>query len=251
MVNFIGRVKDIFHRAVDSSPQTSYLLFEVEQPFNNLYDTGLRLSDTPDRGVKRRARFYNLVNLLKSVSELEGVVIECGCWKGLSSYLMCHYIKQVNPKFSGENYLIFDSFEGLSIPHEQDQIKIKLVDQVRNRQNTFFKTAGAYNASIDHVKQVLKDFPKIEYHKGWLPDSLHNFTIPKIKFLHLDVDLYEPIIGTLEILYPHMVSGGLVVCDDYGSLYWPGAKQAVEEFSEKMGVQFISLSSGQAVFIKK
>jgi hypothetical protein len=251
MNQLIRGLRSIFQSVekVDTTQQSN-LLFEIDQPFNDLYNLGLRLSDTPDRGFKRRARFYNLVNFLKSTNHLEGAVIECGCWKGLSSYLMCNYLKAGQPGFSGSNYHIFDSFEGLSSPSPEDLITINLVDSFRDRMNTFFKSAGAYSAPIDHVKKVLSDFPQIRYHKGWLPGALAGVDFPEIKFLHIDLDLYGPIYGTLKMLYPGVVPGGVVVCDDYGSLYWPGAKQAVEVFAEESGAEFISLSSGQAVFIK-
>lgn len=250
-MNLINYIKRLFSKGAESSKGALHLLFEIEEPFNSLYDSGLKITETPDRGVKRRARFYNLINLLKSTNDIEGAVIECGCWKGLSSYLMCEFTRLESPAFQGENFIIFDSFEGLSLPRGEDKITMKLVDNVRNRQDTFFKAAGAYDASMDHVKNVLKDFPKVEYHKGWLPKYLEGYTPPPIKFLHIDVDLYEPIIGTLEKLFPYMVTGGVVVCDDYGSLYWPGAKKAIEEFSEKKNIKFIALSTGQAVFMKR
>ena len=235
----------------NSNSTQQHLLFEIEEPFNDYYNKGLRISNTPDRGVKRRARFYNLVQLLKSVNDIDGLVVECGCWKGLSSYLMSQYMRDISAAFNGADFYILDSFEGLSDPNEQDKITAKLVDVVGNRQNTFFKKAGAYDASLEHVKNVLIEFPHIQYHKGWLPQSLDTLVIPKaIKFLHIDLDLYEPILGTLQKLYPHVASGGIVVCDDYGSLFWPGAKKAVEEFAQMAGVKFIALSSGQAIFIK-
>jgi O-methyltransferase len=238
-------------RDADRINEVSHLLFEIEQPFNSLYDEGLKLSETPDRGHKRRARFYNLINIVNSVEQLDGAVVECGCWRGLSSYLICQFIRINRPEFSGADYHIFDSFEGLSTPSPEDRISINLVDSHRDRTNTFFKSAGAYSASLEHVKRVLADFPEVEYHKGWLPGSLDEMKIPRIKFLHIDLDLYEPIAGVLKSLYPHVIPGGVIVCDDYGSLYWPGAKKAVEEFTVQSGARFISLSSGQAVLIKK
>jgi len=230
---------------------SSNLLFEIEQPFNDLYNFGLISSETPDSGIKRRARFYNLVNIYKSVNHLEGAIIECGCWKGLSSFLLCKYIKKYIPDFIGSGYHIFDSFEGLSNPEHEDLITTKLIDLFGNRKNTFFKKGGAYSASIDHVQKVLSEFPIIKYHKGWLPKSLDEVDIQKIKFLHIDLDLYEPIYGTLKFFYPKIVKGGVIVCDDYGSLYWPGAKKAVESFAAENLIEFISLSSGQALIIKK
>lgn len=245
------RNRIIKYSSVEKSTDLN-LLFEIEQPFNDYYKKGLIISDTPDRGIKRRARFYNLIHLLESVGEIDGAVVECGCWKGLSSYLMCQFLRDKNSAFNGNDFYIFDSFEGLSNPNEEDKITTILIDAAGNRQNTFFKKAGAYEASLEHVKKVLNEFPNIQYHKGWLPQSLDSLVVPKvIKFLHVDLDLYEPILGTLQKLFPQMVSGGVIVCDDYGSLFWPGAKKAIEEFAQMSGVKFISLSSGQAIFIKK
>jgi hypothetical protein len=252
MSSSIERIMKLFRRggAGETVSEVSHLLFEIEQPFNSLYDQGLKLSETPDRGRKRRARFYNLINTLKYVDHLEGAVVECGCWKGLSSYLICQFIRINRPEFIGAGYHIFDSFEGLSAPSVEDRITTNLVDSRGDRANTFFKSAGAYNAPLEHVKRVLADFPEVEYHKGWLPGSLDGFKVPRIKFLHIDLDLYEPIYGVLQLLYPLVVPGGVIVCDDYGSLYWPGAKKAVEDFVAQSGARFISLSSGQAMLIK-
>ncbi len=232
------------------SEQQSHLLFDIEQPFNELYLKGMRISQTPDSGTKRRARFYNLISFLKTVNHIDAAVIECGCWKGLSSYLMCHYLKINNQNYDGKGFYVLDSFEGLSQPSSEDVIHKSLVDQFGERKGTAFKAKGAYSASLDAVKKVLYEFPNVKLHKGWIPESFNELPNLTFKFVHIDLDLYEPIIGSLEYFYPKLVHGGIIVCDDYGSLYWPGAKKAVEEFAANTGLQFISLSSGQAVFIK-
>lgn len=229
-----------------------HLLFEVEQPFNDLYEKGMQLSGTPERGNKRRARFYNLVNFLKTVNHLDGAIVECGCWKGLSSYLMCHYLKDMDSTFNGTSYHIVDSFEGLSQPSSNDIIKKSLIDAKKGeRKGSHFKAAGAYSAQMVDVKNVLSDFPQIHYQQGWIPQCLNQLPDINTKFVHIDLDLYEPILGALNYFYPRMVLGGIIVCDDYGSLYWPGAQKAVEDFSKDNNLNFISLSSGQAVFIKQ
>ena len=236
---------------VPKTAEVLHLLFEVEEPFNSLYKKGVALTSTPDSGNKRKARFYNLVHSLKLISKLEGEMIECGCWKGLSSYLMCNYLKSENNDFSGKNFHIFDSFEGLSTPKEEDIIVDKLVDNKGERKGKAFKGKGAYNAQLEDVKTALSEFPDIKYYKGWIPESLGEFKETKVKFVHIDLDLYEPILGALNFFDKKMVSGGIMVCDDYGSLYWPGAKKAVEEFAQNKNFIFFPLSTGQAIFIKK
>jgi hypothetical protein len=181
-----------------SNKVDSHLLIDFEQPFNDLYQSGMKITLTPDSGPKRKARFYNLVNFIKAVRTLDGEIVECGCWKGLSSYLMCNYLKAQNSNFIGSNFHIFDSFEGLSDPKEEDVIQDVLVDKKGNRQGTAFKEKGAYSAQLDDVKKSLEQFPDIRYYKGWIPSALENFKSSKVKFVHIDLDLYEPIMGSLE-----------------------------------------------------
>jgi hypothetical protein len=54
-------------------------------------------------------------------------------------------------------------------------------------------------------------------------------TLPgAIALLRLDTDFYASTRQELEYLYPLVVSGGVVIIDDYG--FWQGARQAVDEF---------------------
>jgi hypothetical protein len=48
--------------------------------------------------------------------------------------------------------------------------------------------------------------------------------------VHIDCDLYEPIVAALNYFYPRMVPGGFMVIHDYSSLAWNGAERAVDEF---------------------
>ena len=52
----------------------------------------------------------------------------------------------------------------------------------------------------------------------------------KISFLRLDTDLYTTTKFQLEILFPRLVSGGILHIDDYGM--FPGVQNAVGEYFE-------------------
>ena len=60
------------------------------------------------------------------------------------------------------------------------------------------------------------------------------------------MDLYKPITDTLEFFYPKLVKGGIIICDDYNSTQFPGAKRAWDEFfkdkkvNDTLTVQVIS-----------
>ena len=72
--------------------------------YDRLYHEGLAATGTPPTPLRRRDRFYSLVQLFRKTAALEGMVAECGCFRGLSSYLLCSAIKLVQPGFAGQGY---------------------------------------------------------------------------------------------------------------------------------------------------
>jgi hypothetical protein len=55
----------------------------------------------------------------------------------------------------------------------------------------------------------------------------------KISLLHIDVDVYDAAKCCLDYLFDKVVSGGVVILDDYGSV--GGETRAVDEFIETRG----------------
>lgn len=248
-------VKGLVIDALKSSPQQgsqdkAQLLYEVDANYISLYERGLAVTGTPDRGKNRRARFYNLLQFFRSTNGKAGAVAECGCWKGLSSYLMCELLRQDAPSFSGDEFNLIDSFEGLSVPGEEDVIRQGLVHDGIGRMGKPFKSAGGYSSSLGHIKKVLKSYPGISYHRGWIPGIFRAIPERTYRFVHIDVDLYEPTYEAVKYFFPRLCIGGVLICDDYGSLFWPGAKVAIDKYCAEAKITCISLSSGQALLLK-
>ena len=229
------------------------LLYEADSTFQKLYSQGSRISGTPDTRLiayisKREERFYNLMQLLMQTISYDGKLVECGCWKGLSSYMLCNYMREYNSSFNGQDFFIVDSFKGLSEPSAFD----KIIDLgVTGKEEISGQPSGAFSASIQEVKNTLSDFPEITYFQGWIPSAFKDIPDAEYKFVHIDVDLYEPVHHSVSYFYPRLVNGGMIVIDDYGSLYWPGAKKAVDEYCTKNNIDLLRLSTGQAVIWKK
>ena len=75
--------------------------------------------------------------------------------------------------------------------------------------------------------------------------------LKKISFAHIDLNNAEAEISVLEIIYDKIVSGGIIIFDDYG---WVGYKdQQIKEkqFIEKNGLRILELPTGQGLVIKK
>ena len=65
--------------------------------------------------------------------------------------------------------------------------------------------------------------------KGAFSKTLSEFD-NDIAVLFLDCDLYKSYVECLQTLYPLVISGGVIIFDEYYSLKYPGPRVAVDYF---------------------
>ena len=217
----------------------------ADAAYDAMYQTGLNATGTGITPLHRRDRFFSLVQLFRKTLALEGMVAECGCFRGLSSYLLCSTLQQADAAFDGRGYRIFDSFAGLSAPSQEDAIEGEGAQVGRLRHMT---RAGNFAASLDKVKAALSAFPRIDYFPGWIPAAFPQEDGVRYRFVHVDVDVYQPTRDSIEYFYPRLVPGGVIVCDDYN---WPGARQAIEEVCARVGAEFATTPYTQAYIVRR
>ncbi len=217
------------------------VFYEENIDFHNKYNEAQAKTDmlATDNAL-RRMRHFTLNQLFEQSLELEGDVVECGTFHGLAAIQLAESIKEHELK---KVLHIFDSFEGLSEIQEID-------DTNKNISKKGLRKQFAY--SEEKVQQNLHEFDFINFYKGWIPLRFNEVEGLKFSFVHIDVDLYQPIKDSFEYFYPRVVKGGIIVFDDYGhTAQFPGAKKAIDEVLKKIKPQyFIYLPSGQAFLIK-
>ncbi len=155
-------------------------------------------------------KITHIIELLKSVTELNGDVCEVGVYRGGTAKIISENINDCN-------LFLFDTFGGM--PY-YDLEKDKDWD------------VGTFNQTdYDMVSNLFKNKPNVEVYKGIFPsETSHNIQDKKFKFVHLDVDNYQPYKESLEFFYDKMVPGGVILFDDYDCNCCPGANKAVDEF---------------------
>lgn len=233
-------------RRQKANPDRKNFLFESDAFFFELFRRGsevCRMDFPPGYNVERR---YNTYQLFRAVEHLPGFMAECGCYRGLTGYMLCHAMKKRDAAFDGTGYLCIDSFEGLSTPSAEDAISS--ADYGIPGEQT--GQAGMFAASLEEVKAALHEFPGITFCRGWIPQCFSLLPEQRYKFVHLDLDLYEPTCNALRYFYPRMVAGGVLVIDEYGLPRWPGAQQATDEFCAAQGIQPLALTTGNAAIFK-
>ena len=229
----------------------AWLLREVQSDsrFADLFDSCMLQTRTPQalpKLMRRYARAQSLLVANRMTAEIQGATAECGVYMGFSSLLMFRYLAFDNPTYRGEDFHLIDSFEGLSELTVHDATSItktsdeKLTVSVPKRQ-------GHMSCSIEHVRSVLNEIAGAKYFKGWIPEVLTSLPDQKYKFVHIDVDLYEPTFACLEYFVPRMTEGGIILNDDYYSLMFPGGGRAWKEYCDQHQINYLPLDSGQAV----
>ena len=149
--------------------------------------------------------------------------------------------------FDGAGFHLVDSFAGFPQPRAEDFIPIRSGGDTRSAPAF---SAGDAAVSFEQVQAVFRDFPGVQFHRGFIPQVLAQLPETCWAFVHVDVDLHEPTLASLEYFYPRMVKGGVILCDDYGSRLFPGARKAWESYCEAKGIAFVTLDTGQSVIIR-
>jgi O-methyltransferase len=160
-------------------------------------------------GTSYKAHLAMANKLLEIPPEVEGAVVECGCWYGGSTAnlsLICDIV--------GRDLIVYDSFEGLPPPEKGDQYAKD-------------EATGMLKVELDDVRENVRKFGAVErctFRKGWFSDTLPGHTEP-IVLLFLDVDWQASLDDCIRNLWPHLVDRGYVFIDefvltDYCALFW-------------------------------
>jgi O-methyltransferase len=178
-------------------------------------------------------RCYILLSLARNAVNLPGDFAECGVWKGGTALLLARVL---NGRTSKTLYL-FDSFEGLP--------------EVDTEKDPWFQKGQYLAGCVIEVEELLRDYQCIvNIRPGWIPKTFEGLESRHYAFVHIDVDIYQSNLDCCKYFYPRMVSGGMMLFDEYAFAAAAGEKQAVDEFFADKPEIPIVLVTGQALVLK-
>ena len=172
--------------------------------------------------------------VFQKIRDLPGDIVECGVYKGSSLFTFARFLETFCPGDRTRQVLGFDHFRGLADRVEKDGLDTRVGNTSEGWnpaqfRDTLFALVDDFNkdsfvpqrarvALVDgDVKATAKQY--VADHPGM-----------RISLLHLDMDLYEPTLAALEAFWPRILTGGVVLFDEYAIREWPGETEAVEEF---------------------
>lgn len=166
---------------------------------------------------------------------LAGDFVECGVNKGGYARMVAHY---VNMPALAKTFYLLDTFEGLAEQYlraDEKELGIK---------------PGGYEPCYEQVKQTFRDFSNVVIIKGPVPDTLSQVKTQTVCFLSIDMNCVEPEIAAAEFFWDKLVSGAVMLLDDYGHREHRLQKAAFDSFAIRQGVPVLSLPTGQGLIIK-
>jgi hypothetical protein len=174
-------------------------------------------------------RRYVLACAAHHCVQLEGDFAECGVYIGTGIKTVMDYLGgPAFPKtFWGYDTYDYNPVEGHAFEGQQE---------------------GMY----DKVRERFRDYPQVRLVKGLIPESFEQGAPQKIAYLHIDLNNAQGELAALEVLFDRMVSGAILILDDYewSGIYRP-QKAAEDPWFEQRGYRIMPLPTGQGLVFKR
>ena len=176
-------------------------------------------------------------------AKLPGDFVECGVNRGfLSSAIMT----LLNWNATGRTFYLLDTFAGIDPRHLSGETASR--DLIAR--NAHDIKSGFYTFDVEAVRRNFSEWHLARIIVGPVPDTLEQIVSSKIAFVHLDMNCPQPEIDAAQYLWPRMVTGAVMLLDDYAYQGFGAQKIAMDGFAMQKGVPILSLPTGQGLLIK-
>jgi O-methyltransferase len=175
------------------------------------------------RSTRCAANINIVLELLRSVQDLDGDIAECGVFRGGTLFPIATHLRraEINKTVYG-----FDSFSGFDQSIETD---LELAGEHHPQ-----KFIGGFNqtsvAELERRMGWLGLTDRVRLVRGYFDQILPAWQEHRFCFVHIDCDILEAYKSCLGNLYRAVVPGGIILFDEYKDPAWPGCTHAVDGF---------------------
>lgn len=154
-----------------------------------------------------------------------GAFAECGVWRGGHAILAKSLFHLWG---DSRDVYLYDTYSGMTTPSHDDVEHLTNISALR-----LFRT-NWLSCSLEEVQKGFLEtqtpLDNVHFIEG---DVCATLLVPsnlptQISVLRLDTDWYASTRAGVRTLYPLVVTGGLLIVDDYG--HWQGARKAIDEY---------------------
>ncbi len=217
--SFLAKRGWIVQRSIDGKPNPIHI-WETDDDFTE------KMSGVPARTLVHDPACYVLYRAALGTFSLIGAAAEVGVYRGGTALLLSRVFAGISTVH------LFDTFDGMPPADPEKDLH----------------EAGDFRDTTERaVRQLLEGSENAVLHAGLFPMTAEGLGDTAFRFVHVDVDLYRSVLDCAEFFYPRLVTGGVMVFDDYGWSSTAGAREAVDEFFRDRPEVPIYLPTGQAL----
>lgn len=183
---------------------------------------------------------------------IPGDFVECGVGAGGSMMAAAYTLLELGQR--ERRILLYDTYRGMAEPTAEDVSVFgkpalrKYERKMKDGQCTW------HNYPLADVRRNLAQtgYPseRLLFIAGLVQDTLPTNDSVGIALLRLDTNLYESTKVEMELLYPKLAPGGVLLIDDY--YRWLGQRKAIDEYLAGRGIAllFVRMDDHSAMAVK-
>ena len=222
-------IRQTDHQIIMAQQQLLAGIRDADPRFHELYERCRAYTMT---SIERLYALYKSVEYIVSAN-IPGDFAEAGVWRGGSCMLIAETLLALGE--SSRRIFLFDTFAGHPRPDAEKDSDIwgnRAIDEWQRTTGDDNHGQWAY-VSLEEVQAnlALTGYPsdKLVFVKGLVEKTVQNVDAKgRLALLRLDTDWYGSTAAGLEHLYPRLISGGVLIIDDYG--HYKGQRLAVDEY---------------------
>ena len=173
-------------------------------------------------------RLYVNCHFAKRAMALDGDIVECACYRGTTARIIADYVDLAE---SDKGIWLYDMFE-----HDESMRHHAMPEHSAD----LFGEVTARFADIKNAHVI----------QGEVPAVLAGAAPERVSHAHLDLNDATAELGALEFFFDRLVTGGTIIFDDYGWLYYRAQKIAEDAWLAERGYSVLELPTGQGLLIK-
>jgi O-methyltransferase len=206
---------------------------DTDPRFHDIYEKCRPFTMT---SIERLYALYKSVEYIVS-ADLDGDFAETGVWRGGSCMLIAETLLALSS--SSRQIFLFDTFTGHPQPDADKDVDIwgnRAIDEWQRMTRDGNHDWGYVSLEEVQANLALTGYPtnNLVFVKGMVEETVrHVPSMDKLALLRLDTDWHDSTRASLEYLYPRLVSGGVLIVDDYG--HYQGQRMALDAYLKATG----------------
>lgn len=208
--------------------------FMTDKLFSKAYNRGC----AADSDHRIHWRIHIGIWAAVTASKLEGDFVECGVNRGFLSSAIMDFIDWNSME---KTFYLLDTFAGLA-PDQSSAAEL--------RKGEAMTAKGYYCNGVDSIQRNFSQWHNIRIIQGTVPHTLDQVDTQKVAYLHLDMNCARPEAAAIEFFWNRLVTGAVVLMDDYAYRGYEPQKHALDHFASQRGLLIASLPTGQGLLLK-